>query len=330
MPTELNPQDLLAAASRRWAIDLSGLRPDLPLAGSPERTAWRSVIETVDGRLFVLEKIPSRVYERKRRIAATLQRLSDHGLLPLVTYLPDVDGEAISLINQGRWHGLWQFCPYVTGVNLERPAYAFDSWRGHAAAVFLVQLASIVAKQKVGENETSFSLVAYCRNLFATIVDRQPAIAAVYRPFMDHLEVNLFPMVDRLPTGFCHGDFHPLNIIWGKDDIRAVIDWEFCGVKPEIYDLANLLGCLGMEDPQSLAGPFAGSLIHQLKGSGIFDQTSWEVLPDIMLAIRFAWLSEWLRKNDQAMIRLEADYMALLLERRATLIKPAINGSAID
>lgn len=27
-------------------------------------------------------------------------------------------------------------------------------------------------------------------------------------------------------------------------DIKAVIDWEFCGTKPEIYDLANLIGPL--------------------------------------------------------------------------------------
>jgi Ser/Thr protein kinase RdoA (MazF antagonist) len=185
---DLNPQDLLAAASLRWARNLVRLRPDLVLAGSPERTAWRSVVETEDGRLFVLEKIP------------------------------------------------------------------------------------------------------------------------------------FFPVHDRLPTGFCHGDFHPLNIIWGNTEIRAVIDWEFCGTKPETYDLANLLGCLGMEDPQSLDGPFAGQLIQRLRKAGIFSDTSWQALPDLMLAIRFAWLSEWLRKNDRPMIRLEADYMALLLDIRSFLI----------
>ncbi|BBO77311.1 hypothetical protein DSCW_47280 [Desulfosarcina widdelii] len=35
----------------------------------------------------------------------------------------------------------------------------------------------------------------------------------------------------------------------------------------------------------------------------------------LMLAIRFAWLSEWMRKNDRPMIQLEADYMSLLLDR---------------
>ena len=138
-------------------------------------------------------------------------------------------------------------------------------------------------------------------------------VAERYRPFVDHLEEQLFPIHDRLPIRFCHGDLHPINIIWGKASIRAVIDWEFCGIKPEIFDLANLLGCLGMEDPQSLTGPFVNRLIRRLRRPDIFSDQSWDALPDLMLAIRFAWLSEWMRKDDEPMIRLEADYMSLLV-----------------
>jgi homoserine kinase type II len=320
----MSPQDLLSAASRRWKIKLTRLRPDVALAGSPERTAWRSVVEAHDGRLFVLEKIPTRVYGRKKKIADTLQRLVDHGLKPVVAYRPDVDGEAISLINQGTWHGLWQLSAFVAGVDLRRPVYAMDRWRGDAAAAFLVQLDTIGNRRQVEGKSAPFSIVDYCRNLFATLADRQPGVAEQYRPFMDHLETNFFAVHDQLPAGFCHGDFHPLNIIWGHQEIRVVIDWEFCGIKPKIYDLANLLGCLGMEAPESLSGPFAGRLIRRLKKAAIFDDASWRVLPDLMLAIRFAWLSEWLRKNDRPMLDLEADYMTLLLNYRATLIHPDI------
>ena len=38
-----------------------------------------------------------------------------------------------------------------------------------------------------------------------------------------------------------------------------------------------------------------------------------------MLAIRFAWLSEWMRKRDRLMIRMEADFMSLLLNHRQEL-----------
>ena len=286
------------------------------MAGSPERTAWRSVVEAEDSRLFVLEKIPSRVYSRKRQAATTLQWLSDHGLHQIVTYLPGRDDETICLINTGMWHGLWQLYPYVRGIDLDRTAYALDGWRGEAAADFLIDLDSICRKHHAESNNAFFSIAVYCKNLFTTLTNRHPDIAAAYRPFMDHLEAHFFPIHDQLPMGFCHGDFHPLNIIWGEQDIRAVIDWEFYGIKPELFDLANLLGCLGIEDPHNLAGPFAGGLIQRLRDADIFSGASWNALPDLIVAIRFAWLSEWLRKNDAPMIGLEADYMALLIKHR--------------
>ena len=288
------------------------LRGDLSLAGSPERTAWRSVVETSGGRLFVLEKIPSKDYGTKRRIAEMLQQLSDRGLQQVVAYRPDAGGEFIHLIN----HGLWQLCPYVGGVVLDRPAYAMDGWRGDAAADFLIRLIAAGRQTPMAFEPSSFSIPAYTRGLFTTLSTRNPEIADRYRPFMAHVEKSLFPVVERLPMGFCHGDVHPINIIWGDRSIRAVIDWEFCGIKPEIYDLANLLGCLGMEDPQSLDGPFVHRLINRLRKAGIFSDESWIALPDLIIAIRFAWLSEWMRKDDREMIQMEADYMALLLEHR--------------
>ena len=32
-------------------------------------------------------------------------------------------------------------------------------------------------------------------------------------------------------------------------------------------------------------------------------------LPELTLAVRFGWLSEWLRKRDAVMVELELDYM---------------------
>lgn len=312
----LNDTDLLRAISRQWAINFVRLRPDLRLAGSPERTTWRSVVETLDNRLFVLEKIPSTLYGRKRQIISTLKKLHDQGMTPITPYRPDAGGECLPLVH----HGLWQLCPFVAGVDLDRPIYAMDGWRGDAAAAFLIKLHDICSRNRVSKDTPPFSIADYSRALFTTLSRRNPEVADGYRPFMDHLKTHLFTVHDQLPTHFCHGDFHPLNIIWGETNIRAVIDWEFCGIKPEIYDLANLLGCLGMEAPQSLAGPFVYRLISRLRRSGIYSDASWKALPDLALAIRFAWLSEWMRKNDRPMIGLESDYMSLLLEHRPNLI----------
>lgn len=302
--------DLLARVSRQWGLEFVRWREDLSLAGSPERTRWRCVVESRDARLYVLEKITSRVYGRKRRILSTLQQLDAFGLHALAPYLPDTSGEMIPLID----HGLWQLCPYVAGIDLDRPAYAMDKWRGDAAADFLVRMNGICSQHRLTPSPPTFSLSEYIRDLFTVLSKNEPATAKGCLPFLDRLERNLFPTMDQLPLGFCHGDYHPLNIIWGAGTIRAVIDWEFCGIKTEAYDAANLIGCLGMEDPQSLSGPFVCRLVRRLRDSGIFAEESWKALPDLILAIRFAWLSEWMRKNDRPMIQLEADYMSLLLD----------------
>jgi len=120
---------------------------------------------------------------------------------------------------------------------------------------------------------------------------------------------------------FCHGDYHPMNIIWSTDGIRCVIDWEFCGLKSELYDVANLIGCIGMENPRSLAGGLVGHFIDRMKRSGIMSQISWRYLTEFIIALRFAWLAEWLRRKDRNMIRLERDYMKLLMDNKTVLQK---------
>ncbi len=129
------------------------------------------------------------------------------------------------------------------------------------------------------------------------------------------------PTYEKLPVAFCHGDYHPLNIIWSTNDIKCVIDWEFCGFKSELYDVANLIGCIGVEDPQSLLGELVKSFIARMNKSGIISKISWKYLLDFIVALRFAWMAEWLRRNDKEMIRLELDYMRLLIDNKNILQK---------
>ena len=100
-----------------------------------------------------------------------------------------------------------------------------------------------------------------------------------------------------------------MNIIWGQDDIQSVIDWEFAGFKAEIYDVANLIGCIGVEDPQALQSRLVIDFIRLMKHKGELSALSWDYLLEFIIAIRFAWMSEWLRKDDREMISLEAVYI---------------------
>jgi homoserine kinase type II len=145
------------------------------------------------------------------------------------------------------------------------------------------------------------------------VKNNNPIVHAHYLPFVKFLEIRFIPEHDTIPISFCHGDFHPLNIIWNKNRIKAVIDWEFTGFKPEIFDAANLVGCAGIEDPEGLGMPMVMAFIRELKNADIISPKGWDLFPEYILALRFAWLSEWLRKNDTEMLDLEARYMEILM-----------------
>ncbi len=83
-----------------------------------------------------------------------------------------------------------------------------------------------------------------------------------FLPVLNFLETEFMPAHDRLPLSFCHGDLHPLNIIWDNDEIQAVIDWEFAGIKPDLFDAANYVGCAGIETPTALAWTWSCLFCH--------------------------------------------------------------------
>ena len=109
-----------------WNVELKRLRSDLPIAGSPERTEYRIVVEDQGGHLFVLEKIPTRKHRDKRAIIDLLNHLHAAGLAHVQPYLPDARGNQI--IEHERC--FWQLMPFIMGMALNRPDYVFDQWRG--------------------------------------------------------------------------------------------------------------------------------------------------------------------------------------------------------
>ncbi|NPV06248.1 MAG: aminoglycoside phosphotransferase family protein [Syntrophaceae bacterium] len=300
---------------RHWDIEFKAERPELTPAGSPERSLFRTVVEDAGGRRFVLEQVAPRTVGRKREIAATLDWLVSRGLAGVRGYLRNGQGD--SLVKEGG--GFWQISPFVDGVELARPGYAFEAWRGQALARFLIDLKETSQGIPFGKPGRPFPIAEFIRDLMTKIARHAHGCCAAVRRVHENLEACLFPVHDRLPAAFCHGDPHPVNVIWGEEGIRGVIDWEFSGYKPEIYDAALVLGCLGMEDPEALAGPMALAFIGELRASGRFDASGFAVLPEFVTAVRFAWLSDWLRKQDGDMVEMETDYLNLLHDSREEL-----------
>ncbi len=302
----------LADILRCWNLELKAERLERTPSGSPERSLFRTVVEDAGGRCFILERVASRTVGRKREIAATLDWLATCGLAGVHPCLRTGDGECLVKAAGG----FWQVSPFIEGVELNRPGYTLEAWRGTALARFLADMRRLSGGIPFGRPTRPFSIAEFTRDLMAKMARHAPGRAAAVQDVYDWLEASLFPAHDRLPVAFCHGDPHPLNVIWGKGGIRGVIDWEFSGIKPEIYDAALVVGCIGMEDPEGLAGPMALSFIGELRASGRFDASGFAVLPEFVTALRFAWLSDWMRKKDGEMVEMETDYIRLLFDGR--------------
>jgi homoserine kinase type II len=298
-----------------WGLKFKSEHPEVALAGSPERSLFRTVIEDVTGKRFVLEQLPPAVLDRKREIASTVEYLAGQGLAGVHPYLRNRTSEFISVAAGSSW----QISPFINGMELPRPEYTLDAWRGKALARFLIEMKGKSEGIPFGSPGRPFSIAAFTRDLMRRMRLHDPVQAGAVEPAFRFLEDHVFPIHKHLPVAFCHGDCHPINTIWGEDRILGVIDWEFSGYKPQIYDVALLVGCIGMEDPEGLAGPLVISLLDELRTAGCFDASGFAVLPEFVLALRFAWLSDWLRKKDAEMVEMETDYIHLLLAGREKL-----------
>jgi homoserine kinase type II len=326
MNISLEIDHFAAEAARDWNLSFRRNRRDLQIAGSPDRCELRLVIECDSDRLYVLESLFEADADHKLEIITCLNFLSEKGLKAVSPYLRSTSGGYI--VNSGS--RLWQLSPFVPGVPLVRPAYVWDGWRGEVMADFLIRLNTLSRNISCLKNLSAFSITDYIQKLVAQIQTHAPDVLDGIRPVVRFVEERFIKAHDLLPLSFCHGDFHPLNVIWSPNGIHAVIDWEFLGIKPEIYDAANLIGCIGIEDPQALLGDLVRNFILRLKQSKWISNASWNVLIEFVIAIRFAWLSEWLRHDDREMIALETLYMNILTDNADMLKKMLIKQEPHD
>jgi homoserine kinase type II len=301
-----------------WNISFFRIREDVSLYGSPERMKERIVFEGVKGELFILEQLSEEMVQRKREIAELLDLLAKTSEVPITPYIKSIKGRFIE-----EYEGAcWQIAPYTHGVPLDRTAYMFDRWRGEASVDALTGLYKAIDNHKdVLNTSEDLCIASYVHTIHNAIRMYRTDIYARAGNIVSFLNEGLFTREAELPKRICHGDFHPMNIIWGERSIRAVIDWEFFGEKLELYDVALMVGCLGIEDPSALKEGFTQTFISGMQRSQLFSNVSWEYFFGLVLAIRFGWLSEWFRKSDADMIEMEMDYMELLMEEQSNLVR---------
>lgn len=300
-----------------WDIEYKREKPEISIAGSPERTSYRMVFEGLDNRKYIIEQINEEQYQIKHRICKTLEYLKKQDFSFVQPYLKNNNDEYLTKINKD----YWQLIPYIPGTELDRPSYVYDEWRGEQLAKILIQL---YEKTVDISNEIIFpvfSLKDYVLDMIQRMQKHNKQEKQALEPIIEYLSTEFFPNYDTIPKIFCHGDYHCLNIIWDHHSVKTVIDWEFLGIKAEIYDMANLLGCLGIEDPRSLVKGFAHRFIKEMKTSSFISPIGFDYLLDYIMALRFGWLSEWFRKKLPDMVELEIDYLHLLYKHKEIIKK---------
>lgn len=289
----------------QWGLEPGRFRPDIALPGSPERCLKRAALADAQGSVWVLEQLRPGQAEARQRLGLLLEFLARE-LDFVVAYRPLQRGGFV-LAAEGAF---WQLAPYVAHAPLPRPQYLEEAHRGASMGRCLVRLQQAGGHAPGELLDHGLHLPGYVYDLVQTLADHAPAVFPRARALAEGL-ASFWEIWDTLPRAFCHGDSHPLNALWDDAQVVALIDWEFCGVRPRLYDLANCLGCVGIEEPWFLKRGFAMGLVESVREELLVAEDA-QLLPELLLAIRFAWLSEWLRHKDKALISLELDYMELL------------------
>lgn len=304
--------------------------------GSPERCLSRHIIEDNTGRLWLMEHLVEGQRHSRNAIAHVLANIAPYcDGVPVPRALLHEKDKIQYIENIGE---AWQISPFYIGTPLLRPNYLQEAWRGVALGNFLKQLHT--ASTHIGHippphihiNKTNSAnqhssahysdptniehYVAY----IAEKVRKHPQIAnnaqrlQKFERVVGYLNQNLPLAIRQQRNTLAHGDLHPLNCIWQTNHLVGVIDWEFCGARPILYDMANCLGCCGFEHPSGLVGKFAKELLRTtLLPIGFITKDEARLLPTMVMALRFAWLSEWCKKRDYDMLFMELEYLQILL-----------------
>jgi homoserine kinase type II len=252
---EFSPETLQSVLER-WGLELLLAQRGSLIQGSPERSIYRVKVICQEG-TYILELLPKSKLQSREVQGRLLQELSEQGL-PLAPPLLNLEGSTYWLEQEG----FWQVIPYFGGLVLDRSRYWQEAWRGDLLGNILRRLQDHPIPEALAP---PVEISAFIGDLVQKAQRNNPLLTPGIQAVLGYLQTALFPFLPALPLVLSHGDSHPLNVVWGENNIRCLIDWEFCGARPRIYDPALTLGCVGTEHPEALTGPFcrAPSLGHK-------------------------------------------------------------------
>lgn len=294
-----------------WPITFDSPGPEERITGSPNRTEERFLFRDEEGIFYIAEGYSISKQSFQIRQNLLLEFLAENLLGGIHPFYRTLSGEHGAEVN-----GLfWQIRPYIPAETLPRESLGQKEEYGLLWGNFLLEM-----KEKIRETSdpppmpnAPFYMGDFLPRLEALAERKMPSV----RKELDHYTRLLSPFLkwERKADGFfAHGDFHPGNILVRDGEIKAVIDWEFAGVKFPGYDMALLTGCLGMDDPANLSGNAVKSLQNLLYTHNYLPEDAWDILPQMIAGTRMGWLGEWLNMEEVSLVRQELTLLSILLE----------------
>lgn len=294
-----------------WPMSFSCLGEKNLITGSPNRSETRFLFRDDGGSSYIAEGYSLGKQQMQIRQNKLLEFFAGKQIKAVHPFCRTRSGE------HGTEHdGLfWQIRPYIPAENVPRTAVAENPDHGFLWAEFLLQM-----KDSIHGSDTPppmpnvpFYMLDFLPNLLAHAERSMPSIVGELNKIITLL-TKFFKWERTAGSMFAHGDYHPGNILTAGGKIQAVIDWEFAGLKFPGYDMALLIGCLAMDDPENLSSPAVTALQNTLYRNGFMPESAWDFLPQMIAATRLGWLGEWITLNDRILVAQELALLEILLK----------------
>ena len=304
----MNEKDLLSF----WQLSFESAGNDSLITGSPNRTEKRFLFKDDKGDSYIAEGYDLTKAEAQKRQNQILEYLAGNHLDAVYPFLRTADG-AHGVI----YHGLfWQIRPYIPAENIySREEICAKEEYGILWGDFLLQMKEKIqhASGRLAMPNARFSVSGFFPELMKHAERKMPSITEQLRE-MELKFAPFFKWERKMDLMFAHGDFHPGNILTEKGKIKVVIDWEFARMKFPGYDMALLVGCLAMDDPENLSSPAVKTFLKHLYCNDFLTGEVWENLSFLIAATRLGWLGEWLTLEDETLIAQEMQLLSMLLK----------------
>ncbi len=300
----------IAELISNWQLSFASAGDNTLITGSPNRTERRFLFSDAQKNFYIAEGYNSGKTRFQIRQNILLEYLAGQSLSGIHPFIR-TDSGTHGVPSDGLF---WQLRPYIPAEKLPRTALGQQENYGQRWGEFLLQLKEIMtAPAAPAAQNAPFYMANHLPSLLELSQRKMPEITGQLREISG--ELAPFFKWERQSSGmFAHGDFHPGNILMSNGKIQAVIDWEFAGIKFPGYDMALLIGCLAMDDPDNLDSPAVRRLQDLLYRNEFMPDEAWEYLPQMIAATRLGWLGEWLSLDETALVKQEMELLAILLE----------------